>query len=50
LARDGYLVLEIGDNQSEAIRKIVKDNNFLSLEEIVSDYQGIERIAIIKHG
>jgi len=48
LAREGYLILEIGDNQSEAIRKIVKENNFLSLEKIVRDYQGIERIAIIK--
>lgn len=50
LAREGYLILEIGDNQPEAIRRIVKDNEFLSLEKIVPDYQGIERIAIIKNG
>ena len=50
LAREGYLILEIGDNQAEAIRKIVKDNKFLSLEKIVPDYQSIERIAIIKNG
>ena len=50
LVREGYLILEIGDNQSEAIRKIVKDNKFLSLKKIVPDYQGIARIAIIKNG
>ena len=50
LAREGYLILEIGDNQAETIRKIVKDNKFLLLEKIIRDYQSIERIAIIKNG
>lgn len=50
LARGGYLILEIGTNQARTIRNLVENNKSLSLERIVPDYQGIERVAIIKHG
>ncbi len=50
LARGGYLLLEIGDNQSRAIENIVKDDKFVSLEQIVPDYQGIERVVVIRNG
>ncbi|MCK4244868.1 MAG: hypothetical protein KAX20_04505, partial [Candidatus Omnitrophica bacterium] len=46
----GYLILEMGANQSESIRNLVENNGSLSLERIVPDYQGIERVAIIRHG
>ena len=48
LTPGGYLILEIGANQSKAIKDLVKKNKSLSLESIVPDYQGIERIVIIK--
>jgi len=48
LTKDGYLILEMGDHQSKAIKDLVKKNKFLSLESVVPDYQGIERIAVIK--
>jgi len=48
LTPGGYLILEIGTNQARAIRNLVENNKSLSLERIVPDYQGIERVAIIK--
>ncbi len=49
LGKDGYLILEMGINQSVAIKNLVKSNKSLSLKDIIPDYQGIERVAIIKN-
>ncbi len=44
LKKDGIFAVEVGDKQAEAVRKIMENEGFSA--EIVSDYQGIERVVI----
>lgn len=47
LKRGGYLILEIGANQSEEVRTIAKDAGFVDVS-LIKDYAEIERIIILK--
>ncbi len=42
----GYLALEMGINQAEAIKRLVVKKNQFHYPEIVKDYSGIERVII----
>ena len=47
LRKDGHLVLEIGFDQGEAVRELVKDSQF-DLADIRPDLAGIPRIVILR--
>jgi release factor glutamine methyltransferase len=47
LKENGYLVLELGVGQSDAVRKLAEDEGFKNIS-LVKDYAGIERIFIAK--
>jgi len=47
LKKGGFLVLELGFNQSEMVRKIAEDAGFIDIS-LVRDYAGIERILVAK--
>ena len=44
LDRGGYLIIEIGFGQKEAISKIIKDYGELKLLEVKKDFSGIDRV------
>jgi len=47
LKKSGFIALEVGSNQSQAIKELIlKENNFNKDIEIVKDYLGIERVVI----
>ncbi|MDD5292305.1 MAG: peptide chain release factor N(5)-glutamine methyltransferase [Candidatus Omnitrophica bacterium] len=46
LKKDGFLIMEIGYNQAEGIKNIFSYG--WAIEEIRKDYQGIERVCIMK--
>ncbi|PIU42039.1 MAG: peptide chain release factor N(5)-glutamine methyltransferase [Candidatus Omnitrophica bacterium CG07_land_8_20_14_0_80_42_15] len=48
LAKDGYLIVEIGYNQIEQIKNILSVSNKLFVEEVVKDYNGIDRVVVIR--
>ena len=51
LNKEGLLFLEIGFSQGEDIEKIVFAGNDFTVDEIIKDYSGIERVMIMrKHG
>lgn len=45
LKENGYLILELGVGQSDAVRKLAEDEGFKNIS-LVKDYAGIERIFI----
>ncbi len=45
LKKSGYLLIEIGYDQSKSVPEIFKDNNFTDIN-IISDYSGIGRIVL----
>ncbi|NLB65166.1 MAG: peptide chain release factor N(5)-glutamine methyltransferase [Lentisphaerae bacterium] len=45
---EGWLLLEIGDDQAEAIRRILCPRNQFNLISLRSDYAGRERLALAK--
>jgi len=47
LKKEGYLILEIGTEQSEEVRKIAKDAGFGNIS-LIKDYAGIERIFVAR--
>ncbi|MEW6419949.1 MAG: peptide chain release factor N(5)-glutamine methyltransferase [Nitrospirota bacterium] len=47
LKESGYLILELGVGQSDAVRKMAEDKGFKNIS-LVKDYAGIERIFITK--
>ena len=49
LKQDGFLVLEIGQGQREAVEAILCGGGRLDIEKIVNDYSDIERVVIAKH-
>jgi len=46
LKKDGYLIMEIGYNQKDSVIDLI--NGKWDLREIVKDYNGIDRIAVIR--
>lgn len=47
----GYLFLEIGYGQSEAVKGMIAESGSLELTDIIKDYSGIDRIAVARnHG
>jgi len=46
LKKDGLLIIEIGYNQAKEIKKIFSCG--WNIEEIIKDYQGIERVLVIR--
>ena len=42
----GYLVLEMGINQAEAVQQIIVEKNQFHYPEIIKDYSGVERVII----
>lgn len=46
LRSGGYLALEMGINQAEAVKRLVVKKNQFHYPEIVKDYSGIERVII----
>ena len=46
LVPDGFMAVEIGINQADAIRQLADQSAFI-IDEIVSDYAGIERVVIL---
>lgn len=48
LEENGYLILEMGFNQRNAIEKIADDCGCFSVVRIVRDYNNIERIIVLK--
>lgn len=48
LKEGGYLVLEIGDGQSGAVKKIFNDSGELSLQKIARDLSGTERVFVAR--
>ena len=46
LDRGGYLIIEIGFGQKEAISKIIKDYGELKLLEVKKDFSGIDRVIV----
>jgi len=49
LAPSGFLALEIGHDQAEAVRKLLMENNYRDIA-LHPDYQGVQRFVIAKHG
>jgi len=48
LKDDGFLLMEMGFNQAEQIKDIVKTNQRFEIVETVLDYSGIERVIILR--
>jgi len=48
IEQGGYLVLEIGDGQSGAVKKIFSDSGQLCLQKITRDLNGIERVFVAR--
>lgn len=48
LKSGGHLIMEIGFGQCGCISRIIKETSTLKLEEVKKDWNGIERVVIIK--
>jgi release factor glutamine methyltransferase len=48
LFTQGYLILEIGFGQKEAILQMIERASGLTLQEIVKDYAGIDRVVVAR--
>ncbi|MDP1852805.1 MAG: peptide chain release factor N(5)-glutamine methyltransferase [Candidatus Omnitrophota bacterium] len=48
LRENGYLIMEMGDNQKEAIGNIAKQSGNFMVSETIKDYNLIERIIVLK--
>ena len=48
LKEEGYLLMEMGFNQSEAIKDIINETKQFEIIETVLDYSGIERVIVLK--
>jgi len=45
----GFLILEIGDKQKEAIEKIFQKDDIFEIIDIVQDYNNIDRVIVARH-
>ena len=51
LGRDGIIILEIGYDQGEQVRKMLEENGGFSFIELFKDYSGLDRIIkAVKNG
>ncbi len=48
LIRDGFLIMEIGYDQPEAVKNILLDSKKFEIIEFVKDYNNIKRVAVAK--
>lgn len=48
LKKESHIILELGDNQAEAVSKIATDNGFTKIE-IKKDFSDRERVILIRH-
>jgi len=48
LKKNGFLVLEMGYNQLEKIRDLLKDSKEFSLERVIKDYNGFDRAIFLR--
>lgn len=48
LQKSGFLVLEIGDNQAQAVKTILSQSRRLSVISIVKDYNNLDRVIVAK--
>jgi release factor glutamine methyltransferase len=48
LKENGVLIMELGFGQAEAVKNIIKESNNLHIIDIVSDYNDIERVIMLR--
>jgi methylase of polypeptide subunit release factors len=48
LAPAGWLIMEIGQGQSDRVRQLVTDRTGLALEAVRDDLQGIPRVVVAR--
>jgi len=48
--RHGFMLLEIGFSQADAVREIVRHTPALEVVEIISDYNHMDRVMVIRYG
>jgi len=48
LKEDGYLVLEIGENQADSVERLLNDSGKYDEVDISKDYAGIERVVVAR--
>lgn len=48
LKKDGYLIMEIGHDQSEKIKEIIKNIKEYKIKEIIKDLSKIDRVVVIQ--
>jgi len=46
----GFLIMEMGFNQAEAIKKIFRDTENFKILEVVKDYNDIDRVIVAQIG
>jgi len=50
LKKDGLLMMEMGYNQSKAIRNILRGSGIFAQIEVIKDYNNIDRVIVAKKG
>lgn len=48
LKKNGFLIMEMGYNQSDRISELIEKSRCFCVEEIVKDYSGIKRVMVAK--
>jgi len=48
LRKDGFLIMEMGFNQKEAIKNIFQKSGYFEIIELIKDYNNIDRVIIAK--
>lgn len=48
LRTGGYILFEIGYDQSEAVQEIIRSSGCLTVEDVVRDYSDIERVIVAR--
>lgn len=48
LRTGGYILFEVGYDQSEAVQEIIRASGYLAVEDVVRDYSDIERVVVAR--
>src|SRR3989338_5645846 len=48
LKQDGFLIIEIGYGQSEAVKRIFEQGDNFTVKEVIRDYNNIDRVMVLK--
>ncbi|MBU1056678.1 MAG: peptide chain release factor N(5)-glutamine methyltransferase, partial [Proteobacteria bacterium] len=48
LRKDGFLIMEMGFNQKNAIKSIFQKSGYFQIIELIKDYNNIDRVIIAK--